>query len=89
MNNRVNFIACALVAGALAVPVSHAGDRKAPADRIGAAPANAFVGLGHEGSALRKVRKAEPQINVLQSLGHEGSGLVAKWEAANIRPWAS
>lgn len=89
MNNRVNFIACALVAGALAVPVSHAGDRRAPADRVDSAKVNAFVGLGHEGSALRKVRKAQPEINVLAGLGHEGSGLAAKWEAAKLRPWAA
>lgn len=87
MNYRVNLIACALVAGALAVPVSHAGAGRSPVDRAGvAAKANAFVGLGHEGSALRN---AEPSIDVLAGLGHEGSGLVAKWEGAKIRPWAA
>jgi hypothetical protein len=88
MNRRVNTIACALLASALVVPASHAGDQRSPAKRhqfVAHARSTAFAGLGHEGSALRKV---ESGTSAFAGLGVEGSALAAKWEAAKIRPWA-
>jgi hypothetical protein len=88
MNHRVNTIACALLLSALVVPASQAGDQRSPGKRhqiVAHARSNAFAGLGHEGSALRKV---ESSTNAFAGLGIEGSGLAANWEAAKIRPWA-
>ena len=93
MNHRVTIIACALLITALAAPASEAGDRRTPAARHHATAqvrSNAFAGLGHEGSGLRKSKsKTQSEVNTFANLGHEGSGLVAQWEAAKIRPWAA
>ena len=88
MNRRVNTVACALLVGALVVPAAQARDQRAPVKRhqvVAHAQSTAFAGLGHEGSALRKV---ESGTNAFAGLGVEGSALAAKWEAAKIRPWA-
>ena len=88
MNRRVNTVACALLVSALVVPASQADSRRAPVKRhqlVAHARTSAFAGLGHEGSALRKL---EPSTSVFAGLGVEGSALVATWEAAKIRPWA-
>ena len=78
MNRRVNTIACALLASALVVPASQAGDQRSPAKRqqfVAHARSTAFAGLGHEGSALRKV---ESGTSAFAGLGVEGSALAAK-----------
>jgi hypothetical protein len=88
MNHRVNTIACALLLSALVVPASQASDQRSPDKRlqvVAHARSNAFAGLGHEGSALRKLAS---DTNAFAGLGVEGSALAAKWEAAKIRPWA-
>lgn len=88
MNRRVNTVACALLVSALVVPASQAGGRRAPVERhklVAHARSTAFAGLGHEGSAMRKV---EFGTSAFAGLGVEGSALAAKWEAAKIRPWA-
>ena len=88
MNHRVNTIACALLLSALVVPASQAGEQRTPGKRhqiVAHARSSAFAGLGHEGSALRKV---ESGTNAFAGLGVEGSALAAKWEAAKTRPWA-
>ena len=88
MNHRVNTIACALLLSGLVVPASQAGDQRAPVKRhqiVAHAQANAFGGLGREGSAFHKV---ESGTNTFAGLGVEGSGLAAQWEAAKVRPWA-
>jgi hypothetical protein len=88
MNHRVNTVACALLVSALVVPASQASQQRAPVKRhqlVAHARSNAFAGLGHEGSALRKV---ESGTSAFTGLGVEGSALAAKWEAAKIRPWA-
>jgi hypothetical protein len=88
MNHRVNTVACALLVSALVVPASQASQERAPVKRhqlVAHARSNAFAGLGHEGSALRKV---ESGTSAFTGLGVEGSALAAKWEAAKIRPWA-
>jgi hypothetical protein len=88
MNHRVNTVACALLVSALVVPASQASEQRAPVKRhqlVAHARSNAFAGLGHEGSALRKV---ESGTSAFAGLGVEGSALAAKWEAAKIRPWA-
>ena len=92
MKKRINTIACALLLAALAAPVSQA---RAPIARdkvVTQAQSNAFAGLGHEGSGLRKhvaKKKNLVSVNVLAGLGHEGSALFAQWEAAKLRPWAN
>ena len=88
MNRRVNTVACALLVSALVVPASQADTQRAPVTRhqlVAHARTSAFAGLGHEGGALRKV---EASTSAFANLGVEGSALVAKWEAAAIRPWA-
>jgi len=88
MNRRVTTVACALLVSALVAPASQAGDQRSPAKRhklVAHARSNAFAGLGHEGSALRKV---ETGTNAFAGLGVEGGALTAQWEAATIRPWA-
>jgi hypothetical protein len=88
MSHRVNAIACALLVSALLVPASQAGGQRHPVKRqvvVGHARSNAFAGLGHEGSALRKF---ESGTNVFAGLGVEGSGLAGAWEGAKVRPWA-
>jgi hypothetical protein len=88
MNHRVNTIACALLLSALVVPASQAADQRSPGKRhqiVAHARSNAFAGLGHEGSGLRKL---ESGTNAFAGLGVEGNGLAAEWEAATIRPWA-
>ena len=58
MNRRVNTIACALLVSALVVPASEARSQRAPVKHhqlVAHARTSAFAGLGHEGSALRKV----------------------------------
>jgi hypothetical protein len=88
MNRRVNTVACALLVSALVVPASQAGGKRAPVERhqfVAHARSTAFAGLGHEGSALRKV---ESGTSAFAGLGVEGSALAAKWDAAKIRPWA-
>ena len=88
MNHRVNTIACALLLSALVVPASQASSQRAPVKHhhlVKHTRTSAFAGLGHEGSALRKV---EVTTNTFANLGVEGSALVAQWDAAAIRPWA-
>ena len=88
MNRRVNTIACALLVSALVVPASQARSQRAPVKHhqlVAHTRTSAFAGLGHEGSALRKV---EVTTNAFANLGVEGSALVAQWDAATIRPWA-
>jgi hypothetical protein len=92
MKKRINTIACALLLAALAAPASHA---RAPIGRdkvVTHAQSNAFAGLGHEGSGVRKhvaKKKNLASGNIFAGLGHEGSALVAQWDALKLRPWAN
>jgi hypothetical protein len=97
MKNRANIVACALVLGAIAAPVSQAAGQRSPGGRNDAALVtrfNGFANLGREGSGLvahksRAHHKAQALYNVFANLGVEGSALTMPLLPVPPRPWAN